>query len=286
MLRGPYIALFVAVLAISTAAPLVALADPAPPLTVAFARVGLAGLLFALARPRELVAIAALPARELARIALAGALLAAHFGAWITSLTLTSTASSVALVATQPVFAALLGAIFLRDAVGRREWLGIAIAGAGCALIAAGDWGRDTAARGDLLALAGASAVAAYLVIGRSLRASIPLLPYLAMVHLIAGALLAVAVLATGADVAGFSADIYAAMAAAAIIPSIIGHSLLNAAVRRAPAHLVTLAILGEPIGASLLAFAILGEVPPATAAAGGAVIVVGIAVGFARRRG
>jgi drug/metabolite transporter (DMT)-like permease len=278
-------ALAVAVLAISTAAPLVALAAPAPPLTVALARVGLAGVLFALARPRDLVALRALPPRELARIALAGVLLAAHFGAWITSLYLTSTASSVALVATQPVFAALLGAALLGDSVGRRAWLGIAIAALGCALIAAGDWGDGTAGRGDALALAGACAVAAYLIIGRSLRASIPLVPYLAAVHLVAAVCLGGAVLFTGAPMAGFSYGVYAAMAAAAIVPSIVGHSLLNAAVRRAPAHLVTLAILGEPIGASLLAFAILGEVPPSTAAAGGAVILVGIAVGFARRR-
>ncbi len=284
MPRAPYMALVAAVLAISTAAPLVALADPAPPLTVAFSRVALAGVLFALARPGQLVALASLSAKDAARIVLAGALLAAHFGAWITSLYLTSTASSVALVATQPVFAALLGAALLGDRVARREWIGIAVAAAGCALIAAGDLGRGGAVRGDLLALLGAASVAGYFVVGRSLRASLPLLPYLAAVHLVAAALLGAAVVATGSQLAGFSPGVYTAMAAAAVVPSIVGHSLLNAAVRRAPAHLVTLAILGEPIGASMIAFAILGEVPPLTAAAGGLVILAGIAVGFARR--
>lgn len=224
-------------------------------------------------------------ARDAARVALASACLAAHFGAWITSLHMTSTASSVALVATQPVFAALLGAVFLRDRVTRREWRGIAVAAAGCVVIAAGDAGEGGALRGDLLALAGAAAVAAYLVVGRSLRVSIPLLPYLALVHLLASIPLAAAAFATGAEMAGFSAEIYAAMVAAAIVPTIVGHTLLNAAVRRAPAHLVTLAILGEPLGASLLAFTLVGEVPPATAVLGGGVVLVGIALGFVNRR-
>lgn len=284
MATRTYLTLAVAVLAISTAAPLVRLAEPAPALTVAFARVALSGLIFAGASPRALWRALFLPRRELGLVLLAGALLAVHFGAWITSLHLTSTASSVALVATQPVFAALLGAALLRDRVARREWFGIAVAAAGCAGIAVGDAGEGAALRGDFLALAGAAAVAAYLVVGRSLRVAMPLAPYLALVHLAAAAPLGVAVAVAGEPVGGFSAGVYAALVASAVIPTVVGHTLLNAAVRRTPAHLVTLAILGEPIGASLLALALVGEVPPVTAVFGGVVVLLGIAVGFGRR--
>jgi drug/metabolite transporter (DMT)-like permease len=183
------------------------------------------------------------------------------------------------------VCAALFGRA-LGDRVSRRQAAGIAIAAAGCAVLAGGDlFAHDGALFGDLLALAGAATAAGYLVVGRSLRAALPLTPYLAAVNLVAGASLAVAALVAGATVTGFSSGVYLAIAAAAVVPSIIGHTLLNYSVRRIPAHLVTLAILGEPVGASALAWIFFEERPPLHAAAGGAIILFGIAVGFVRRR-
>jgi drug/metabolite transporter (DMT)-like permease len=72
-------------------------------------------------------------------------------------------------------------------------------------------------------------------------------------------------------------------MAMSALVPSLIGHTLLNWTVRRVPVHLVALAILGEPIGASVLSWLFFREVPPSNAVLGGVVILVGIAVGFTR---
>jgi drug/metabolite transporter (DMT)-like permease len=188
----------------------------------------------------------------------------------------------VALVATNPIFAAVFGAL-LGDRVARREVMGIAIAGAGCAVLAGGDWraGGD-ALIGDGLALIGAASAAAYLVVGRRLRASVPLVPYLAAVNAVAGAALAAAALAGGLDPAALPARTYAASAAAAVLASLIGHGMLNAAVRTTPAHLVALAVLGEPIGSSLIAWAAFGEQPPLYAVLGGAIVLAGIAAGFA----
>ncbi|HLU66280.1 MAG TPA: DMT family transporter, partial [Kofleriaceae bacterium] len=90
-------------------------------------------------------------------------------------------------------------------------------------------------------------------------------------------------VAATGTPVLGFAGEDYLAMVLAALVASIIGHTLLNWSVRRVPVHLVALGILGEPVGASLLAWLFLGEAPPGHAVLGGAVILAGIAVGFAR---
>src|SRR5262249_51584480 len=155
-----------------------------------------------------------------------------HFGAWIASLSFTSTAASLALVATNPVFAALFGTL-LGDRVTRREVAGIAIAGAGCAALAGGDWraGGD-ALIGDGLALIGAASAAAYLVVGRRLRAALPLLPYLGAVNAIAAVALIAAGVAIGAPIAGLPVHSYVACAGAALVASFIGHSLLNAAVR------------------------------------------------------
>lgn len=282
-----FLALAVAVIAVSLAAPLVRAAEPAPALTVAAVRIALAGvILAAIAGRRGLALVWSLPRRQRLRIAIAGALLGAHFATWITSLYFTSTAAAVTLVATQPVFAAVLGYLIAGDGVRRREIVGMVVAGGGCVILAGGDLSATPGALiGDALALVGAATAAGYLAIGRSLRAELPLTPYLAAVHLIAGAGLVCAALASGAQWAGFSAIDYAAMVAGALIPSLLGHTLLNWSVRRAPTHLVSLAILGEPVGATALSWLIFGEAVPTYAAAGGAVILAGIALGFIRDR-
>jgi drug/metabolite transporter (DMT)-like permease len=215
---------------------------------------------------------------------LSGALLAIHFGSWIASLSFTSTAASVALVCTNPIFAALFGRL-LGDRVSRRELAGMAIAAAGCAVLAQGDWqaGGDALA-GDALALLGAASAAAYLVVGRRLRTALPLLPYLGAVNAIAALALLTVAVALGAPIAALPGHSYLACAGAAVVASFIGHSLLNAAVRVTPAHVVALVMLGEPIGSSLITWLAFDEQPPLHAALGGAVVLGGIAIGFVRR--
>jgi drug/metabolite transporter (DMT)-like permease len=274
----------IAIAAISTGAPFARWAAPAPPIAIAALRVGLAAILLLALGARELGGLRRIPPRERPLVLLAGALLAVHFGSWIASLSFTSTAASVALVATNPIFAALLGAL-VGDRVARREIVGIVIAAAGCAVLAGGDWRAGKGALiGDGLALVGAASAAAYLVVGRRLRAAAPLVPYLGAVNAIAAAALVLAALVAGHDLAALPGHTYLACAGAAVLASVVGHSLLNAAVRVAPAHLVALAILGEPIGSSLIAWAAFGEEPPLHAVLGGAIVLAGIAVGFIRR--
>ncbi len=276
--------LALAIVAISTGAPFVRWAAPAPAAAIAALRVAGASLLLLAAGRRELRSLRSIARADLAWIALAGALLAVHFGTWVASLSYTSTAASVALVCTNPIFAALFGTL-LGDRVTSREIGGIAIAAAGCAVLAGGDWraGGD-AVIGDALALVGAASAAAYLVVGRRMREALPLLPYLGTVNAIAAVPLLVLALAFG-DLAALPAHSLAACAGAALIASFVGHSLLNAAVRTTPTHLVALAVLGEPIGSSLITWAAFGEQPPVHAAIGGAIVLAGIAIGFARRR-
>jgi drug/metabolite transporter (DMT)-like permease len=277
--------LVLGILAISTAAPLVRWAEPAPAPLVAAARVSIAALVLLAIAGRQLGALARLPRRELALCGLSGLLLGIHFGVWIASLYYTSTTASVALVATQPVFAGLLAWMFLGERIARRETLGIALAAVGCALLAGGDLleASGDALIGDGLALAGAATAAGYFVVGRRLRVALPLSAYLAAVNTVAAVVLCAVVAASATPVTGFAGHAYLAMVLAALVPSVIGHSLLNWTVRRVPVHLVALAILGEPVGASLLSWLLFAEMPPAHAALGGAVILTGIAVGFAR---
>jgi drug/metabolite transporter (DMT)-like permease len=281
--------LLLAILLLSTAAPLIRAAAPVPPLAIAAIRVCLAAVALAAIGARDLGAVRRLGRRERWLVVAAGGFLGVHFGVWITSLSFTSTAASVALVATNPMFAALLGWA-VGDRVTGREWAGIAVAAAGCALLAGGDWqaGGD-ALVGDGLAVLGAATAAAYLIVGRRLREALPLFPYLAVVNGVAGGGLLVAALVSGVAFvgpgAGYSLWCYAAIAASALFASVGGHTMLNVAVRRTPTHLVALAILGEPVGASLISWVAFGEVPPWTAAAGGVVILCGIGVGFSGKR-
>ncbi|HUH05188.1 MAG TPA: DMT family transporter [Kofleriaceae bacterium] len=276
--------LLLAVLAVSTSAPLVRAAAPAPALEFAALRVCIAAFILTAIAGRGMRALRGLDARERGFVVLAGLLLGAHFGVWITSLYFTSTAASVALVATQPLFAALLGHVLLGEGASRRELAGIGIAAIGCASLAGSDWSASSdAVIGDGLAVVGAITAAGYLLIGRRLRATLPLAPYLAAVNLVAGAALLVAALVAAISIGAQGPHAYQAIAACAVLGSVLGHSLLNWSVRRLRAHLVTLAILGEPIAASLLTWSFFDERPPAHAVVGGAIILFGIAVAFVR---
>ncbi|MGE0549560.1 MAG: DMT family transporter [Kofleriaceae bacterium] len=278
------VTLVLAIVAISTGAPFARWAEPAPPIAIAALRVAVAAIGLLLIAQRELASLTRLGNRERMLVVASGALLAIHFGSWIASLSFTSTAASVALVCTNPIFAAVFG-LALGDRVSRREIVGIMIAAAGCAVLAGGDWSTGgNALIGDGLALIGAASAAGYLVVGRRLRNAMPLAPYLAAVNTIAATLLIAAAIATSASLAGLPSHSYIASAGAAIVASLVGHGLLNAAVRTTPTHLVALAVLGEPIGSSLITWAVFGEQPPAHAALGGAVVLAGIAIGFVRR--
>jgi drug/metabolite transporter (DMT)-like permease len=277
--------LLLAIVAVSTAAPLIRWAEPTPAIAVAATRVTIATLALAVVARRDLVGLTTLRWRERLLCAASGLLLGAHFAVWIASLSFTSTAASVALVATSPVFAGLLAWLFLGEGIARREGIGIGVAAIGCAVLAGGDAMRSdqNALVGDGLALAGAATAAAYFVVGRRLRASLPLAAYLTSVNAVAACALLAVVAATSTPLLGHAPHAYVAMALAGLVPSVIGHTLLNWSVRRARVHLVSLAILGEPVGASLLTWLCFAEVPRPEALAGGAIILAGIAVGFAR---
>ena len=207
-----------------------------------------------------------------------GFFLAAHFALWITSLSHTSVASSVLLVTTTPIFVAVLAHFTSSDKVGRLTALAVVASMAGGVVIAAGDWAEgERHLLGDALALAGAIAVAGYLLAGRRVRGHIPNLAYVTIVYGVAAVVLLAAAVASGAPMLGLSAESYFWMAMAALLPQAVGHSLLNWALGYLPAVNVTLAVRGEPVLATLLAIPVLGEVPPWTVLPGGALLLLGV---------
>jgi drug/metabolite transporter (DMT)-like permease len=285
----PGAVLLVAVLAMSWGGPLVRYAT-APPLVVAAWRVAFSVLFIAvvvLARDRGR-AIRSLGGRDWALASMAGVFLAAHFWSWITSLSYTTVASSVVLVSTQPVFVALLSVAMLREYPTARQWAGICVAVLGAGVIGWGDFaGGPEPLLGDLLAVAGAVFVSLYYVIGRTIRQRLDLWSYIAVVYGVAAAvLLTGAALHPGVALTGYPGTDWLVFLALAAGPMLVGHTGVNYALRYLPAYVANLALLGEPIGATLLAWWLPGirERPSVQLLAGGALILLGIGLGFIRR--
>lgn len=267
--RGPDLVLLaVAVAAVSTSAPLIRQAA-ASSLAVAFWRNALAAAAIApFARPRPL----GTPERK--RVALAGLLLAAHFAAWISSLSFTSVSSSVALVATQPVWAALLS----RERIDRRVWAGIALALVGVLAITGVDVTISArAVLGDALALAGAVLAAGYVLVGAEVRRTVPNATYTAACYGVAAAALLVPALLGDDGLLFDDAATWGWVLAVTVGPQLLGHTLINAVLQRLGAVLVSVSILFEILGASLLAWWWFSETPPAATYPAAVLLVAGV---------
>ena len=280
----PSLVLTVGVAAISCAAVLVRLAD-APPLAVAAYRMVIASLvLLPLGLVRARSEIATLLEREWRLLCLAGLFLALHFGLWIASLSYTTVASSVVLVTATPIFVALASWVVFKERLRRATFAGIAISAVGAVLIGQVGWQYGgPAPTGNVLALLAAVAMAGYLLVGRRLRRTAGLLAYSTVVFSIAAVMLLGAVLVSATPMAGYSGATYGVLIALALVPQLIGHVSLNWALRFVSATMVTVAVLGEPVGASVLAWLVLAETPAIAEIGGGILMLFGIALAFLR---
>lgn len=281
---GALCGLGLAVVAISWGAPLARLAEAAP-LAVAMWRLVLATALLvpiALMR-RELP----LPAGATRPALWAGALLAVHFGLWIPSLFLTSVSASVVLVTTTPLWVLLLSPRFLGVPIRASNLVTFALAIAGVTVISWGDFELSPRALlGDAMALGGAFAVAGYIVIGKRMRTKAPLLGYLAAVNGMAAVVLVAAVVGSGTPPWPRTSISWLPLLGMAVGPTLVGHTMLNWALAHLEAYRVNLAVLLEPVGATLLTWAILGEAPPLHVVPGAALVLGGLVLEMLPRRG
>lgn len=275
-----WLILFLGICAVSSAAVLIREAD-APALVIAAYRLGLASLpllLYAAVRGRTPLS----GERAVLLSAVAGGFMALHFGFWIASLQDTSVVTSVALVASQPLFVALASGPVLGEPPSRAIWLGLALAATGGAVMVAEDIGEGSdTLLGDLFALLGAVFAAGYILIGRIVRGGgAGLLPYISIAYPVAAALLIGAALASGASLTGYSNETLLMFLLLALVPQLIGHTSLNRSLGYLPAVTVAIAILGEPVGATILAAILLGETPSVVEVAGGMLLLAGVYAG------
>ncbi len=276
---SPLLVLILAVLATTYAGPIVRLAA-APALAIAFWRLTLVLPVTGGLAVRERRGVWDVGRVELGLMALSGLLLAAHFWAWIASLRFTTVASSVVLVSLKPIFVWALAAVWLHEHPSRREAWGIGIAVLGATLIGIGDARLSLGALGgDALALAGALTAAGYYVIGRRVRATVGVWTYAAVVYAVAALTLAGVALLRDVPLTGFAGRDWAVFGALAAGPMLVGHTGMNYALKHYRATTVNVAALGEPVGATLIAWLGLHETPPLLALIGGAVVVAGIGI-------
>lgn len=210
-----------------------------------------------------------------------GVILSLHFSTWFQSLEMTSIAASVVLVDSSPIFTAIFSTIFLGESIRRRSWAGILIAVAGAVFLAWVDYGGIDfgALSGDLLALSGAVFLAIYFIGGRKYAKGMPITVYTSIVYLFAAITTLFLCIPFGYDVLVFDPVEILIFLGLAIFPTVLGHSVNNYLLTKIPAYVVSAAVLGEPIGATLLGALVFVVYPSPLVWVGFFIILLGVAV-------
>ncbi|UOQ91793.1 DMT family transporter [Halobacillus shinanisalinarum] len=275
----PYIMLAIGVLSISTAAIFVKLAGGVPASMIAFYRLLFAVLIMApYVMWKHAHEFKSVTSKDWLLAVFAGMFLAFHFILWFESLNYTSVASSVILVSMQPLFAFLGTFLFFKERFTAGALLSMVIAITGSIIISSGDFQiGGLALLGDILALLGAIMVTAYFLLGQNLRKRLSLLFYTFIVYGIAMISLFVYNLAMSYPFTGYSPSQWLIFLALAIIPTFFGHTLFNWSLRWISTSTISMSILLEPIGASILAYIVLGEQITSYQWLGGSIVLFGL---------
>lgn len=291
----PILAILFGILAVSTASIFIRFAqEEVPSLVIAAWRLTIASLILVpIALTRHRAELLGFSRKDLLFALLSGFFLALHFATWITSLQYTTVASSVVLVSTIPLWVALLSPITIKEPTGKAVFIGLICALLGGIIVAVSDscsiangslscpdfssFVQGQAFLGDILAVCGAIAGAGYLLIGRKLRTNMSLVSYISLVYSMAAIVLIVFVFTAGLKPFGYPSHSYLWLILLAIIPQLIGHSTFNWALGYLSAAFVSITLLGEPIGSTILAYVILQEKPTLVKLIGGGLILAGI---------
>jgi len=266
----------------------------APSLVIAAWRLIIATIVLApIAIIRYRSELLSLRRKELLLALLSGIFLALHFDAWITSLEYTSVASSVVLVSTTPLWVALLAPLTIKEPITRLILGGMLLALFGGIIVglsevcsigqsgiicpSVGEFFKGEAFFGDILAVAGAVMAALYVIIGRRLRTGMSLIGYIFVVYGMAAVVLTLIMLIAGYSPFGYPVEAYKWMILLGLIPQLLGHSSFNWALGYLSAAYVSITLLGEPIGSTILAYFLLNETPSGLEIFGAILILSGI---------
>ncbi|HSK23299.1 MAG TPA: DMT family transporter [Egicoccus sp.] len=267
-----------------------AAAGAAPALAVAFWRTALGALALAPVAARTRRGAPPLSPVRRRQLLGSGLSLALHFALFQGALALTTVASAVTLVTMSPVFVALGGWLVLKERTSRRTLAGMGLTMVGAVVIGVGDAAAidlgPQALLGDAMAFGGAVAITGYLLVGRVARRDVPATVYSCAVYAWAAAALLIVCLALGVPLVGYSTTTWLALLGIVVGPQLLGHTVFNTLLSSVPATVVSIVVLSEPVGAGLLAWLLLDELPAGAFAVGAPLVLVGVAIATARRRG
>ncbi len=268
-----------AMIAVSFAAVLIRLSD-SHPFTIAFYRMFFATLILLPLVFLKRTELKEIQKDEWKNLTSTGIFLAVHFAAWITSLRYTSVVSSVVLVTSHPLVVTWISGWYLGERSSKKAYMAILLSLLGITIMAASNYRVERwSLFGDFLAMIGMLAFAGYIIRGREMRRTMSTTTYSFVVYGISSLILGVLSILFGGAASYHPPREYLLFLSLALIPTIFGHTLYNWALKYVRARLVSTSLLAEPVGASLLAFLILHEIPPALTIVGGAITLLGVVI-------
>jgi drug/metabolite transporter (DMT)-like permease len=278
--RGAALFVLLAGAAFSLSGPLGRYARPVHPLFIAFGRVALAALLLTALDVRGIArAVAALSGRQRAAVCGAGLLLAVHFALFLWGLDRTSLPAALSLISLEPLSVVLCAWLLFGVRPSRAEQIGVLFATAGAALVARGAGAGEHRLSGDVMVVGAVILYGLYVAVARALRDALPTRSYAAVVYGSAALFLALSLpIAPGALTGVAPPPVHSTLAivALALIPTILGHTAVQAAARRMSPAIVALVSPGETLGGIAIGALWLGAVPTAIEIAGAAIILLG----------
>jgi len=275
----------IAALAFATASPLAKSARGVAPLAIASGRCAVAAVAIAAALPAATAsAVRSLAPAHRVALPVVGVVLAAHFGLFLAGLATTSLPAAVALVSLEPLAVVLAAWMAFGLRPTRAEAAGVVVASAGAVIVASGAGAGEHRLGGDLLVLGAVVLYGAYVAAARGLRDAMPVMPYAACVYGVAAVALAPLAFATQGRGAPAASWLY--VVALGLVPTLVGHTLVQRAARSVSPAIVALTSPGETIGSITIGAIALGTWPSAREGAGAALVVAGASIAVVGGRG
>jgi drug/metabolite transporter (DMT)-like permease len=207
-----------------------------------------------------------------------GLFLSLHFLFWMGSLKLTTVASSTIILSLQPIFVLIGAYLVFREKTTKPAIVSMSVAIIGAIFVGWGDIGVSYQnIQGDALSILGTAAVAVHMLIGQKLLKTVPASVYSFVVFLTAVLIFSLYNLALSIPMTGYSEKEWGIFILLAVVPTVFGHVLFNWLLKYVTAATISMAILGEPVGASLLAYILLGEKLSVTQWLGGVIVITGL---------
>lgn len=228
----------------------------AHPSAIAAWRLLIAAVLLAPFAGRDLAALARLTRKEVVLLVLSGLALAAHFFAWIAAVQLTTVANAAVFFSINPVITATAGYLIFRERATRRLAISIALGLLGVAALGWNDLSiSPESLPGDGAALLCSVLFTAYFLLGKRLRRVLPTGAYVTAVYGIAAVFSFGAMLVFGEPLVAYDGRTWLCFGLMALVPTVIGHTSFNNALRYVDAGRISAYTLSEPLLAGLVAY-------------------------------